>query len=164
MIRANWRWTLDIESEILNELKGVQGKVIHVCSGSSGIGDIRLDRFFDLENQKTESHGRAKKNAGCPNLKGDMRYLPIKSGSAGLVICDPPYDTKHGKDWVQQLISELARITAPGGKMILLSPWVLQHRTLQPVRIWLRPAGPGSFPSYKILSVSVKVNGQITDY
>ncbi len=160
MIKANWKWTDDIEQEILNEITGVRGRIVHICSASSGIGDVRLDRWF------TKEYRDKRKIFGQPNVIGDMCYLPFKSGIAGATICDPPYSpTRQGK-YFPKLIDELVRITAPHGKIIFVCPWILQHSVIEPKTIWLRPAGiaKGAFPSYKILSISIKTNGQIEDY
>ncbi len=163
MIKACWRWTADIEAEIVREIEGLY-PVIHVCSGSSGIGDIRIDRFFDQRRQLVESHGVLKKLSGTPNTRADMRFLPIRSGTAAAVISDPPYDIRRFKAELPLLLNELVRITAPRGKVIMLCPWVMYHPTLKVMWSWLRKPGIQSFPTYKILSVSMKENGQITDY
>ncbi len=160
MIKANWKWTNDIEEEILRELEGIRGRIIHICSATSGIGDVRLDRWFSTD------HKDHRKIFGQPNIRGDMCYLPFRSGIAGAVICDPPYSPiRHGK-YFPGLITELVRVTAPEGKIIFVCPWILQHTAIEPVRIWLRPAGisKGAFPSYKILSISIKTNVQLGDY
>ena len=160
MIRPNWKWTDDIEAEILRELNGIRGRVVHICSATSGIGDVRLDRWESM------TYKDDRKIWGQPNVKGDFCYLPFKSGIAGATICDPPYSpTRQGK-YFPGLIEELVRITVPGGKIIFLCPWVLQHQTIRPVRLWLRPAGvpKGAFPSYKILSISIKTNSQLGDF
>ena len=147
MINVNWRWSKDIETEILREIKGCY-PVVHVCSGSSLIGDIRIDRWFS--NLK-------------PNLRADMCFLPIRSGVAAVVICDPPYSWQRNNKQFKPLIEELVRVTAPSGKVIQIFPQVLYHPCLTPLRLWLRPAGDKSVPSHKILSISQKVQSQLTD-
>ena len=164
MFFAKFRWTKDIEQEILNEICGLH-PVIHICSGASSIGDVRLDLHMLKDCTDWASH-EGNRCFGKPNVKGDMTMLPVKSGIAEAVICDPPYDMKqHGKQ-LPLLFSELVRITAPGGKVIFLAPWIIQNEVLEPKKIWLRPAGirKGAFPIYKILSISYKTNGQIDDY
>ena len=160
MIKANWRWTKDIDNEILSQLEGISGRIVHVCSGFSGIGDIRIDRFFN-PNQNVIKDSRV---SGLPNVKADMRYLPVRSGRCGAVICDPPYNMKRHEKEYPLLIEELVRITAPRGKIIWVCPWILQHPAIEPKEIWLRKSATGSNPGYKILSISIKTNGQIGDY
>lgn len=156
MIIADWKWTNDIEVEILKELQGIKGVVAHICSGTSGIGDIRVDRW------KSDKYSGGRRNFGLPNIIADYRYLPIKSGSCAAVICDPPYSPeRRGKEF-PEVIEELVRITAPRGKLIFVCPWILFHLTVTPLKFWLRQSS--KFPSYKILSVSIKMNRQLTDY
>ncbi len=156
MIKANWKWTNDIEDEILKELQGVKGIILHVCSATAGIGDVRIDRWSNPK------YSGGRRNFGLPNVIADYRYLPIKSGVCGAVVCDPPYSPeRRGKEF-PEVVEELVRVTAPRGKIIWVCPWILQHTTVKPLRFWLRASS--RFPSYKILSISQKVNGQIGDY
>jgi len=164
MINGNWRWSLDLEIEILSELKGCSG-IVHVCSGASGIGDYRIDRFWDPSNSwKVETHGKQKKNSGIPNIRADMCMLPVRSGTAGAVVCDPPYSYLRFSKYFRSLVDEVARITAPGGKVLFVFPSIFYHPTLTLERFWCRPAGDKFVPTYKILSVSTKKNFQLTDY
>jgi hypothetical protein len=160
MIKAIWRWTIDIDKEILHQIEGCSGKIANICSGFSGIGNIRIDRFF-APDQKIIKDNRV---CGLPNVKADMRRLPIQSGSCSIVICDPPYDMKRYQKEYPVLIDELVRITAPGGKIIWICPWILQHPAIEPTFFWLRKSAAGSNPQYKIMSISVKTNGQLDDY
>lgn len=161
MINARWRWSYDIEDDILNEINGMY-PIVHVCSGASSIGDVRVDRFFDLNNLKVDIIGH--KNSGYPNIRADMSHIPIKDGRAKATICDPPYVWMQYSKYFKPLINELARITMPGGKVILLFPSILLHPTLEPISFKLRPAGDKAVPIYKILSISIKRNGQLGDY
>jgi hypothetical protein len=146
MIKPNWRWTKDIEDVVLQEITKRSGPVVHVCSGSSGIGDVRIDKWF----------GKVEKRrcSGQPNIRADYRDLPIKTGSAAVTICDPPYSpTKHGKH-LPIVLGELIRITAPGGLLIWVCPWIPFDPVLELLKLFLRPIKP--HPSYKIVSVSRK--------
>lgn len=160
MINPAWRWTKDIDNEILVQLEKIKQPIIHICSGFSGIGDIRADRYF----YKSQEIFKDSRVCGLPNLKCEMTKLPIKSGIAGAVVCDPPYDMKrYGKDY-NNLINELVRITAPAGKIVFVCPWVLYHKTIYPIEIYLRAPAETSIQVYKILSISKKVNSQIGDF
>lgn len=156
MINANWQWSHDIRDEVIREVTGLY-PTIHICSGASNLGDIRLDRYFDTTKAFIDE-------PGTPNLRGDMCYLPIKSGIAEAVICDPPYSWLRFSKFFKQMVDEITRITAPGGKVIFVFPSVFYHPTLELVRFWCRPAGSKFVPTYKIISVSIKRNGQISDY
>lgn len=159
MIKPEWKWTQDIEDEILGELPTDGGLVVHVCSGTSGIGDIRIDRYFERGKGKDP----VRRNPGQPNVKADMNYLPIRSGIAAATICDPPY-SRLARARFNQHVEELVRITKPGGKVIFLAPWIIQHSVLIPVRLFLRRKKAKNFPSYKILSISIKGNAQMGDF
>jgi len=160
MINPTWRWTKDIDNEVVAQLVNIKKPVVHVCSGFSGIGDVRIDRYFNHD-QKVFKDSRV---CGLPNLKGEFTKLPIKSGVCGAVVCDPPYDMKrYGKDY-NFLISELVRILAPAGKLIFVCPWILYHTSVYPEEIFLRNPGEKSMQAYKILSISKKINLQISDF
>ena len=154
-----WAWTNKDVALILEELGGLEHPIVHVCSGASSIGDIRVDRV-KVDSNLHLSHGRV----GHANVLGDMEQLPIKDGTASTVICDPPYDTKffdgHG---FNGLVCELVRICKPGGRILFFSPWVITHPALSLVSVV--PQAVGEKRSYlKLLSVSQKCNGQIGDY
>lgn len=160
MINPTWRWTKDIDNEIIYQLADIKKPIVHVCSGFSGIGDIRIDRYFNND-QKVFKDSRV---CGLPNLKGEFTKLPIKSGVCGAVVCDPPYDQKrHGKAYYL-LIPELVRILAPAGKLIFVCPWILYHKSVYTTEIFLREPSETSMPSFKILSISKKVNLQLSDF
>lgn len=152
MIIANWRWTKNIELQILEQIKGLY-PVVHICTGSSLVGDVRLDRWYDPSKPSA-------------NVRGDMCTLPFKSGCAAAVVCDPPYNEKRYGKQFPLLLSELERITKPTGKILLLFKNIPQFRCCEIVGIWLHPAGidKGAYPIYKVLSESIKTNGQIEDY
>lgn len=156
MIKANWKWTNDIETEILTELQDVKGLIVHVCSATSGIGDVRIDRWL------CNTYEGSRKIYGLPNIKADYRYIPVRSGCAAAVICDPPYSPERRSKEFPLMVEELVRIAAPGGKIIFVAPWVLYHPAAAPLRFWMRPVS--TYPTYKILSVSMKINAQIDDY
>lgn len=81
-----------------------EGFSIHVCCGSSPLGDLRIDKYLDNV-----------------DIKADMLQLPIKTGVADTVICDPPWKT-DGK--VRATLSyELRRVLRLGGKLIFNALW-----------------------------------------
>ena len=99
--REAWRWPQAVEGFIRSR---AQGLTIHVCSGMSQIGDVRID---------IDGH-----NA---NVRGDFNQLPVKDDIADTVVCDPPWELQYhlrGK-----LVKELRRIIKPGGQLLFLAPW-----------------------------------------
>ena len=125
-----WRWRDGDVRKILDAIDGSPRPLVHICSGSSNIGDVRID----LKKIDTlESNERfIKKYTGHLNVVGNMYQIPIKTGSAGTVICDPPYidEARDGG-----LIDELVRILQPGGMLIFYAPWVPRHLSLEVVSI-----------------------------
>ena len=55
------------------------GSVLHVCSGKSEVGDVRVDLTMKCD------------------VKADMMSLPFKDQSFDTVICDPPWQYFLGK-------------------------------------------------------------------
>lgn len=128
--------------------------IFHICSGVSGIGDIRLDMTL-IDDCK--AHGT---NRGKTNILGDMNRLPFKSGVAGSVICDPPYDYNFTKP---ELISELVRICKPKSKILFIAPWVPNHKNIRVIDTDLWNVGKnGAY--HKIRTLFYKSNAQLSDF
>ena len=162
--QRTWTWTNKDIKLILGLLDGAPKPIIHICSGASSIGDIRIDLSkVDDENILNGTSFRYE-HRGCANVLGDMLRLPIKSGSAGSVVCDPPYDCSiFLKNVYDGLISEIVRITKPGGKIIIYSPWVFTFPMMDLIKII--PNKVGKERCYmKLTTVNRKSNGQIGDY
>lgn len=90
------------------EVSDAEG-VLHVCSGSVRSG-VRVDRRAD--------HG--------PSVVAEALTLPFRAGSFEIVMVDPPYaesyaETLYGLGSVYPrpgtLLREIARVTAPGGRI-----------------------------------------------
>jgi hypothetical protein len=166
--RTNWAWKTNDIKLILQHLDKAPPPIIHICSGSSGIGDVRLDRYnvksFDTDGAKRFRDAYK----GSPTLLGHMNSLPFKDGIAGTIICDPPYDAelfKKGRfdDDLELLVNEFVRILKPSGKIIFYAPWIIKHTVLELINII--PNNIGDKRKYfKLFSVSFKSNGQLGDY
>lgn len=89
----------------LTDLAGLApGPVVHVCSGSSLLGDVRVDLTQPAD------------------VRATAFQLPIKDGGAGTVVCDPPWAMPYHLR--RRLNLELARICRPGGLLIWVAPWM----------------------------------------
>lgn len=97
-----WRWPKDIELLITSKCKGF---VVHVCNGESNLGDVRIDKF-----------------SGNTDIIGDMLNLPIKTGVADTVVCDPPYEFSFTSR--PKLVYECRRILKIGGLFIYKGWWI----------------------------------------
>jgi len=149
-----WFWTLENINEVLKLLPELNKPVFHICSGSSDIGDIRLDRSYIKDVEMFREH------RGLPSLLGNMERLPFKDSIAGSVICDPPYKYDFTKP---ELISELVRICKPRGKIVFIAPWIPNHKALKVLNTDLWNVGSnGAY--HKIRTMFYKSNGQIGDY
>jgi hypothetical protein len=95
--RPAWRFPAMIEQEIR---KWIISPSLHVCSGRSSIGDVKLDLYE-----------RADVNAA-------MRYLPFRPAYFASVVWDPPY-AMHRRQTMPVLI-ELRGILRPAGRLISL--------------------------------------------
>jgi hypothetical protein len=159
-----WTWTVGDIKLILSKCEAAEKPVLHVCSGASNIGELRLDCVKVDSNGMHEGKSFRYQHRGNANILGDMCQLPFKSGMAGTVICDPPYDKSFfDSQGFDNLVCELVRVLKPSGKLIFYSPWVITHPTLQLRE--LIPNGTGNTRSYyKIMSIHEKFVGQLTDY
>jgi SAM-dependent methyltransferase len=95
--RPGWRFPLIVEHAIR---EWVVSPSLHVCSGQSTLGDVKLDLYERAD------------------VKAAMRYLPFRPGSFGTVIWDPPY-AMHRRQTMPCLI-ELRRALRPGGRLIVV--------------------------------------------
>jgi hypothetical protein len=79
------------------------GRSLHVCSGISQLGTVRLDRF-----------------AEGVNVRADAACLPFSDYSFDTVLCDPPYNGVF--QWNHDLLSELSRVAV---QRIVFQHWFL---------------------------------------
>lgn len=109
--REGWRWPGETAAFLAELVKREAGPVLHVCAGSSRLGDVRVDMF----------HPGA-------DVKADAFQLPFKSGSFGVVVSDPPFPNgdQGGWDYAARLrfVQECGRVVRKGGLFILHAPWL----------------------------------------
>lgn len=105
--RTGWRWSKGITKWFILETSRLDLKrpILHLCSGSSRLGDVRVDAFHEMA-----------------NVRASMYKLPFKTGAFPTVICDPPYELPLQDR--AKLNDELARVTAWGGRLLWKAPWV----------------------------------------
>jgi len=133
LFREAWVWSHK-EEKLYRKL--CVGFTLHLCCGTSRLGDVRCDLLFPSD------------------VKGDMYHLPFRSHVFDTVICDPPW---HGprtwKKWLT-LMREISRVSKRRvifilGNLIyrLPKPWKLKHvfilKRVSPqvklVYVWTRP-------------------------
>ncbi len=102
-----WSWPGDVEAKIKGLLEGY---TLHVCSGESSLGDVRID----LEKPA--------------HVKASMFNLPVKPESFDTVLCDPPWELPYHMRG--RLLRELRDTLKPGGRMIFNCFWFPKTRGL----------------------------------
>jgi len=110
----SWAWPGEVETFLKEKMEGF---TLHVCSGSSDLGDLTIDEYMPAM------------------IKADMLHLPIKTGVGDTVICDPPWGV--ARNLRAQLVYELRRILKPGGKLLFNAPWIPVAPGLELLEIWV---------------------------
>jgi hypothetical protein len=82
---------------------------LHVCSGHSQLGDIRLDIDENVH----------------PHVLCDASRLPFADKCFRTVLCDPPYNGRYW--WNHAVLSELARV---GRTRIIFQHWFVPADSL----------------------------------
>lgn len=106
--REGWRWSPSIREWFhtqLSSLTNPPGRpVLHVCSGKSRLGDIRIDIL------------------PTGDVQADALNLPLADDSIPTIVSDPPYDwaLQHRIKYFQ----ELGRVHEPGGLLLHKAPWL----------------------------------------
>lgn len=120
--RPAWRWPRETEQFIAGLLRDAPKPVLHVCSGSSNLGDIKADMF----------HPGA-------DVRCDVYRLPFKTGAFGTVLCDPPFPL-DGTSLPQRLAQwqELGRMVPVGGVVLLHAPWMPRATWARLEAAWVR--------------------------
>jgi 23S rRNA G2445 N2-methylase RlmL len=80
----------------------------------------------DIDGKAVEAAGR---NLGgsVPLIRGDARRLEIADGSVDACVSNFPFGrqyevTEPMDEWLREVLDELARVTRPGGRIVLLAP------------------------------------------
>jgi len=120
-----WAFPKPVEDLIRQAVSNLNGTVprpvIHVCSGSSRIGDVTVD----LEQPA--------------DVKASCFALPFPDGYAGTVICDPPWNMPYHLR--HRINRELYRVTQPGGGLIWNAPW-LPHGEWNIAHVFVHAGSP----------------------
>ena len=95
----------------------------------------RLGPCFGIEPDR-QAAAKSYRRSGRPVVQGDLRYLPFRSGTFGLVVCT---DVLEHIEHDGAALNELARVLVPGGILILTVPayqwaWTEHDRYLGHVR------------------------------
>jgi len=99
-LHPTWIWSKKLTRFIRSKCIGY---TLHVCSGSSQLGDIRLDLY-----EKADIHA-------------DLEHLPFKPLSFDTCIIDPPFSYYKRMKWVTQF----ARIARR--RIIMITPMIVPY-------------------------------------
>ena len=111
IFQANWHWPKRIEELMKSKVRGFS---LHVCSGASELGDIKVD--IEPQNKDT--------------IKADARHLPFKPNTFDTVLCDPPWHLPYHLRW--KLLYEIRDVCKWNGNIIFNSLWLpgIKHTEL----------------------------------
>lgn len=118
--RPAWIWPSCAEDLAREQLADAPGPSLHMCSGSSRLGDVRLDAF----------HPSA-------DVRGDARRAPFEDATFGAVLMDPPWTIQDLRER-HRFIAEAARVLRDEGVFLLYAPWMPQPSWGLLEGVWVR--------------------------
>ena len=144
LFREAWAWERPIEQFVQSR---IEGKSLNVCSGSSLIGDVKID-VSPRKQWFFENNGM---------VKADMMELPFANESFDTVICDPPWKMDFFKRPSQ--FFELIRVCKTGGNIIYNATWIPESNAVKLKEIWIRKSA--RFGTVSALCVFRKVTRRL---
>lgn len=141
--RPAWRWPRETHAFLSDILKSAPGPVLHVCAGSSRLGDVRADAYHP-----------------AANAKADMYRLPFKEGVFGTTLADPPFPI-DGMTLPERLaqFQEMGRVTRRGGLVVLHAPWLGSPTWADLENVWIRETSGHAFPQAPVMVSTYRVTG-----
>jgi tRNA G10 N-methylase Trm11 len=141
--KKGWKWPPRAEKWVKDRIFGYS---LHVCCGSSNLGDVRIDLY---EERAT--------------IKADMYHLPFRNESFDTVICDPPWHIAN--NLFPKLSFALRDVLKVEGRLIFNSLWYpkAKHMRLVEAHIPL-PKDVPMWSRFAVLSMWVKINQQLDSY
>ena len=116
LFKANWIWPERVEAFMISK---IEGECLHVCCGTSKIGNVRLDILPQDDGV----------------IEGDMFDLPFPDNYFQTVICDPPWHIPYHKRW--PLLWELRRVVRWNGILIFNCLWVPPIKGMKIEETWI---------------------------
>lgn len=113
-----WRWPKDTRAFVRRLVDEAPKPVVHFCSGSSDVGDVRVDLHHP-----------------AATVRADARMPPFRG--IGTALIDPPWNVKPEHRF--QLMNAVIDTVRPGGQLLLIAPWLVQRtRKLELRDVWVR--------------------------
>jgi len=110
LFKAQWAFPEHVKKWLDKE---VEGYSLHVCCGSSDIGDIKLDLMPQNKNV----------------TQADMFNLPFPDNTFDTIICDPPWAIGIDKRW--GITYQLRDALKWGGKLLFNGLWIPRIKGLE---------------------------------
>jgi 23S rRNA G2445 N2-methylase RlmL len=107
------------------------GTLLDPCCGSGTILAEARTRGWNVRGSDIDGKAvdTAVRNLGrdVPIIRGDARRLELPDGSVDACVSNFPFGrqyevTEPMNDWVREVLAEMARITRPGGRVVVLAP------------------------------------------
>ena len=107
--KESWTWPKDVadwmERELASLTMDTPEPIVHICSGSSNLGQLTVDAFHE-----------------DADINADALNLPVREGTIGTVITDPPW--KWDPATRGRFGDELHRVMEPEGLLLWCAPWM----------------------------------------
>jgi 23S rRNA G2445 N2-methylase RlmL len=113
------------------QLAGPPGlPLLDPCCGSGTILREALARgweVFGVDSDPAAVTASRRNASGAEVRLGDARALPFAEASIGACVCNPPFGQQYqvpgdADEWLRSALTELARVTRPGGCVLVLAP------------------------------------------
>ena len=114
----SWEWPDEISENVRSLLE--PGQTLHICSGNSDIGDVKID----LDPRRADVQ------------KGDMRDLQFETNTFDNVIIDPPWKLGYYQRF--RPFYEAVRVAKIGGLVIYNATWIPYANNTELLNVYVR--------------------------
>jgi len=111
-----WIWPDSVERWFRER---TEGRTIHVCCGTSDVGDVTVDRDPDRD----------------PDVVADMNHLPFPDAVFDCGVWDPPWKDPYQR---YRPFYELLRVVKPDGRVLANTTWPLVSEQYPDPQPWIR--------------------------
>jgi SAM-dependent methyltransferase len=106
--------------------QGAGGRLLDVGCGEKPFADCLsgVKRYIGLERLPQEGGGGVWPPPGCAQVVGDAARLPFRAGAFDTVLMT---SVLHYQAQPQRCVEEMARVLAPGGRLLLCEPQLSRY-------------------------------------